>query len=442
MPTTPDAIVIGGGFAGLSAATALVEAGRSVLLLESRPRLGGRATAFRDPVTGESIDNGQHVLAGCYTETLKLLRRLGRATNLHRPSALRVPMIDEAGRSSILSLPPLPSPLHLLAGVLSWDALSVADRLSVLRFARVLRGRTAPDATLTVRAWLARYGQSPRLCRMLWEPLALATLNQSIDEAGASSFFAVISRMFGPDPDASAVLLPAVPLDELYALPAAAFLESAGATVLTNVRPRVVVSRDAAMGVQLRDELIQTKVVLSAVPWYAVADIFGEIPLALQPIAEAASRLASRPIVTVNLWFDGLGLDNPMTGLPGRDFQWVFDKQSLLGSAHSHLSLVSSAADAICARSNEELIHRAAQELSAALPRFRGAALRHASVVRERRATFSLRPGGPSRPQTETPVRGFLLAGDWIDTGLPATIESAVVSGHQAAAVALKILGT
>ena len=262
----PDAIVIGGGFAGVAAATALAEAGRSVLLLESRPRLGGRATAFRDPVTGESIDNGQHVLAGCYSETLKLLRRLGTVTRLHRPSALRVPMIDEAGRSSVLSLPPLPAPLHLLAGVLSWDALSVADRLSVLRFARVLRSRTAPDLTLTVRAWLARYGQSPRLCRMLWEPLALATLNQSIDEAGASSFFAVISRMFGPDPDASAVLLPAVPLDELYALPAAAFLESAGATVLTNVRPRVVVARDAALCVQLGDERVATKVVVSAVP--------------------------------------------------------------------------------------------------------------------------------------------------------------------------------
>jgi squalene-associated FAD-dependent desaturase len=339
-------------------------------------------------------------------------------------------------------LPPLPSPLHLIAGVLSWDALSVADRLSVLRFARVLRGRSAPDAALTVRQWLAGYGQSPRLCRMLWEPLALATLNQSIDEAGALSFFAVISRMFGPDPDASAVLLPAVPLDELYAVPAAAFLESAGATVLTNVRPRVIVSDQNTRGVQVRDDLIETKVVVSAVPWYGVADLFGEIPVALQPVTQAASLLASRPIVTVNLWFDGLALDDPMTGFPGRDFQWVFDKQALLGSAHSHLSLVSSAADAICARSNDELIHLAAQELSSALPRFHGKTPSHASVVRERRATFSLRPGGPPRPRSETAVRGFLLAGDWIDTGLPATIESAVVSGHQAAALALKILST
>ena len=141
----------------------------------------------------------------------------------------------------------------------------------------------------------------------------------------------------------------------------------------------------------------------------------------------------------MNLWFERHGLDDPMLGLPGRTFQWVFDKRSLVGGRQSHLSLVSSAADAVFSRSNEELVRMAANELSQALPRF-GAGPRHGSVVRERRATFSLRPGGPARPATETPIHGFLLAGDWIDTGLPATIESAVVSGHRAAAAALHLL--
>ena len=321
------------------------------------------------------------------------------------------------------------------------DMLTVVDRLSVLRFGRILRGCAAPDEKVTIREWLARSGQSARLCRMLWEPLALATLNQSIDEAAAKPFFVVISRMFGPEPEASAVLLPAVPLDELYALPAVRFLQSASATVLTGVRPEVVVSGGRTVGAQVRDELFETELVVSSVPWYALADLFKPIPFELQPIVQRATALASRPIVTVNMWFDHIALDDPMVGLPGRAFQWVFDKHSLVGSGQSHLSLVSSAADAIYARPNEELIQMAARELSAALPRFAGEP-RHASVVRERRATFSLRPDGPARPQTETPVRGFLLAGDWIDTGLPATIESAVVSGHRAAAIAEQILGT
>src|SRR5262245_55458016 len=128
-----DVIVIGGGFAGLSAATALVEHGVSVHLVEARPQLGGRATSFRDPATGERIDNGQHVLAGCYRETLAFLDRIGSSHLLHRPATLRVTMIDERGLRSTLALPPLPSPIHLAAGVLAWSAISIPDRLSILR---------------------------------------------------------------------------------------------------------------------------------------------------------------------------------------------------------------------------------------------------------------------------------------------------------------------
>ena len=94
--SAPDVVVIGAGFAGLAAATALAEAGAAVQVFEARPGLGGRATGYRDPVTGERIDNGQHVLAGCYTETLRFLDRIGAGSALHRPSSLRVPMIDES----------------------------------------------------------------------------------------------------------------------------------------------------------------------------------------------------------------------------------------------------------------------------------------------------------------------------------------------------------
>ena len=159
----PDVIVIGGGFAGLSAATALVENGASVHLVEARRSLGGRATSFRDPTTGERIDNGHHVLAGCYVETLTFLRRIGALDKLHWPSTLRLPMVDERGRRSALVLPPLPAPLHLIGGVLAWDALSLRERLSVLRLGSVLRGRWGVTDNLTVHQWLRRHGQPARL---------------------------------------------------------------------------------------------------------------------------------------------------------------------------------------------------------------------------------------------------------------------------------------
>jgi uncharacterized protein with NAD-binding domain and iron-sulfur cluster len=143
--------------------------------------------------------------------------------------------------------------------------------------------------------------------------------------------------------------------------------------------------------------------------------------------------MASSPIVTVNLWFDRRVLDLPFVGLPGRAMQWVFDKRLVFGGEASHLSLVSSGAAEILAETNIELVHRAHQELLDALPDVRAARLVQATVIREPRATFSLAPGQPARPSTETDVPGFLLAGDWTATGLPATIESAVRSGHRAA---------
>jgi uncharacterized protein with NAD-binding domain and iron-sulfur cluster len=151
--------------------------------------------------------------------------------------------------------------------------------------------------------------------------------------------------------------------------------------------------------------------------------------------------MQSSPIVTVNLWFDDYELQQPLVGLPGRTFQWVFARQRLVGAKQSHLSLVSSGAEAMCNAPNEQLVETARRELTDALPPLAGRTLRHALVVRERRATFSLRPGGPPRPGTITQVPGLFLAGDWIDTGLPATIESAVASGHRAAAAALAMLG-
>src|SRR5262249_28430939 len=148
---------------------------------------------------------------------------------------------------------------------------------------------------------------------------------------------------------------------------------------------------------------------------------------------ENASRMTPSPIVTVNLWLDRPVTSAAFVGLPGRTFQWVFDKGRLAGEAWTHLSLVSSGADDVVAQSNEALIELAHRELAEALPAAASASVRRASAVREKRATFSLAPGEPARPRCESPIAGLVLAGDWTDTGLPATIEGAVVSGHRAA---------
>lgn len=443
-----DAIVVGAGFAGLSAASALSEGGARVLVLEARPAAGGRATAFTDPTTGERVDNGQHVILGCYHETFRFLRRIGAEDRVRVQRELAVDVVERNGRRSRLVCPPLPPPLNLAGGVMEWDALRWRDRLSILRLreplrnARArLRGRTdrlAASPGETVRQWLERNGQSPRLVELLWEPLAVAALNQPIDRAAAEPFTRVLAQMLGPDPQDAAIAIPQAPLDELYVEPASAYLESRGSILRFNAPARIVVTGDNAVHVVVRDETLRARAVICAAPWYAWPDIFTPRPSPLGPVLDAAARTPPSPIVTVNLWFDRVLLDVPFIGLPGRTMQWVFEKRMAFGERASHLSLVSSGAEAVVARSNQELIDLAMMELGDALPEVQGADLRRATVVREKRATFSLAPGLPPRPRTRTLVPGLLLAGDWIDTGLPATIESAVVSGHRAAEAALR----
>lgn len=442
---TTDAVVIGGGVAGFSAATALAEAGARVLLLEARPGLGGRATAFTDPETGERVDNGQHILMGCYTDTLALLARVDALDRVRWQAGLALTMVDQRGHESVLRLPPMPSPFHLLGGVLAWDALNWRERLSILRVGATLGpakaghhidAETGPSQE-TVHEWLTRLGQAPRLCELFWEPLALAALNQSIDQAAASYFVGILERMFGPDPSSAALVMPVVPLDELYAEPARRWLEDRGHEVRVNAPAKVVIEGDRVTGVRVRGEHIAAPVVISTVPWHALGAVFEEVPAALAGTVANATALASLPIVTVNLWFDRPVMHESLIGLPGRAFQWVFDRRAIVGGTGSHLSMISSGAETIVAMSNEALIALALADVRAALPAARGAVLRKGLAVREKRSTFSLAPDAPARPQTETAIAGLFLAGDWIDTGLPATIESAAVSGHRAANLVL-----
>jgi squalene-associated FAD-dependent desaturase len=414
-----------------------------VLVVDARPQLGGRATAFPDRETGELVDNGQHVLFGCYRATFEFLRRIDALGNVRVQASLTVPYIDRAGRRSVLKCPPLPSPFHLLAGVLEWDAIPWRDRLAALKLSGPLRrarrellrtGTVSAEPAGTVSDWLVAHGQRDKLRTWLWDPLAVAALNQSPAVAAAGPFVRVLAEMFGPDAADSALVLPTRPLHQMYAEPARAFIEARGGEVRVNALARVVVEEGRVRGIEIRGDRIPTRQVIAAVPWFDLGRLFLPAPPAqLAAILGAASAMTSMPIVTVNLWYDRRVMEDSFVGLPGRDMQWVFDKRLAFGSDTSHLSLVSSGATRLTAMGRDELTALASREVEDALPAARGARLIRATVVREKQATFSLAPRQPSRPGTQTPVEGLLLAGDWTDTGLPGTIESAVLSGHRAA---------
>jgi len=242
----------------------------------------------------------------------------------------------------------------------------------------------------------------------------------------------------------------------MYAEPARSYIEAHRGLVRTRASAKVRVSHHAVTEVTSGSERWTAGTTIAAVPWYALPELFDAEPPALADTLTRARNTASSPIVTVNLWFDRPVIDEPFIGLPGRTMQWVFDKRSasgpreasesssaaaravtkVFGEQASHLSLVSSGASQIARRNNAELIGLAQTELLEAIPDLRAASLLRATVVREPRATFSLAPDQPSRPVTRTGVKNLFLAGDWIATGLPATIESAVRAGHWAAEAA------
>jgi zeta-carotene desaturase len=443
----PDVIVIGSGVAGLRAAVELSSMGARVLVLESKAVLGGRATAYVDPQTGERIDNGQHVLLGCYRETFQFLHALGTEEKVRLQTALDVEFIDQSAVRSRLRLPSLPPPLNLAAGLFDWSALRLSDRLAALKMTTPIRlaqqnlaarrrgersalAAASPDET--VEQWLVLNGQTARLREMLWEPLALAALNQSVRKAAAPAFAAVLADMFGPGARDSALGLPACPLDELFAEPSRTLVERRGGEVRIGSPARVHLSGGRA-SVESRGARIQAAAIVVAVPWHALPDLFTGETAPVDELRKTAAATQASPIASVNLWLDRRVLQTPFLGLPGREMQWVFDKGQMFDTGASHLAMISSGADALVSLENDDLIQLALRELRDALPETRSAKVLRTSVLKERRATFSLAPGQPTRPGTRTNLETVVLAGDWIDTGLPATIEGAVASGRLAA---------
>lgn len=449
-PCLSAVLIIGGGFAGLAAAVELAEAGREVLLLERRSFLGGRAYSFTDKVTGDTIDNGQHLMMGCYHATLRFLEKIGAMDKLKFQANPQVDFLEAVSAQSVLQAsfkcPSLPAPLHLLAGLARLGTIGWKDRLGALRVGLALKrmnGNRARLADLTVREWLDELGQSENIQRRFWDIMALATLNEAPERVSADIFARVLDQAFLHSKQDSTMVISRVGLSDLYVQDACRFIESRGGRIRLNADVgEILFDGPRAVGVMLRSgERIEADTVISAVPYFALRRMISPEVAQSAECFRHLERFHSAPIVSINLWYDRPVTDVEFAGLLDSPIEWVFNKNAINGvpGPRQHLALVISGAHDAAAKPKEALIDMATNEMNRFFPEARAQSPAHAYVVREVDATISHVAGTSHlRPAQRTSFENFFLAGDWTDTGLPATIESAVWSGQACARAVLE----
>ena len=426
--------IIGAGYAGLACAVELARKRVPVTVFERSHTLGGRARVVAKD--GWRIDNGQHILIGAYTELTRLLRLTGGSPKAlaHLPLTLHTPgqMHLQAAR--------LPAPLHLLVGLLRATGLSWADRLAMFRLMRFLkRRRFRIDPQMTVDRLLREARQTPRLSQLVWEPLCVAALNTPVAEASAQVFANVLRDSLAGGASASELLIPRVDLSELFPVPAARFLAVRRGKLRTGTAVDAV--RRVPGGFRLDGDPVNQlyeQVVVATAPHHAGALLASAGDC--ERLAAMVDALAAEPITTVYL---ALGpsqqLAYPMIGLSEGPGQWAFDRGQFGGPAGLIACVISTRGEHE-ALSREDLLLAVHRQLERELHR-RLPSPEWSQVITEKRATFACRPG-LLRPGPQTPIPGLWLAGDYLDSDYPATLESAVRSGVDTAGRVLRLFAS
>jgi squalene-associated FAD-dependent desaturase len=413
-------MIVGGGLAGLAAAAALGSLGFSVDLHEARPFLGGRATSF--PLSpsqedSERIDNCQHVLLRCCDNLLDFYRRCGVEDKIRFYDRLN--FVRPGGAVDVLAPGPLPAPLHMLGSFLRFQALPFGDRWRVMRaLGALLRERRRADLdTFTMGDWLLEKQMTPEAVDRFWRPILVSALNEEPERASALPAFQVFWQGLLASRHSYQMGVPAVPLADLYS---AALEARLGRAVRVHLRSTVE---------RLDPEGGPAEFYISAVPFERVEALVPGLGLRL-------GRFEHSPITGIHLWYDRPLTDLPHAVLLDRTLQWLFRKSD------TYLLAVVSASRSLLEKSRAEIVEMADGELREFFPQAGEAKLVRSHVVKETRATYSAVPGLESlRPKAETIHPNVFLAGDWTDTGWPATMEGAVRSGYRAAEAVARAAG-
>lgn len=432
-------VVAGAGLAGLAAAVGLVAAGKKVTLLESTQKGGGRAYSFPHSFTKSSgkqfsLDNGQHIMLGCYHQTFKFLERVNSLHLLKIQEKMEVNMTDRYRNSFRLRSGYLPYPLDLLQALLGFDHLSFKQKVSAIAFITKLRFVNPEKLKkITVAEWLRSEGQTNELFSGIWDILCTGAMNSSTDQASAEVFARILKVIFLEGKRNARIVVPGVDLSALFVERAIWYIEAGGGEVRFSEPVQAIeASAGRVRSVITRGGRIEEpEALILAMQAHSLQKIVG-IDEFIPGIGGYEMQYSS--ITSFHLHIENYTLPHDFIALIDSPVQWVF-------SHGEYISTVTSASTDWESMREEEIVALIKSELNTYLG-ITDANITSHKMIKEKRATFVC--GGENlnhRPGTVTQLKNLFLAGDWTDTGLPATIEGAIQSGHSAAekVLALKI---
>ncbi len=437
----PPVVVIGGGLAGLAAAIRIGDSDRRVVLIETRKKLGGRATSFVDPRDGATLDNCQHVLMGCCTNLLDLYERLGVTGDIDwHPTVYWANPPHEPDQ---MKPGALPAPGHFTLSFLKMRFLSTAAKRAVAR-AMWLIIRLGKEGRMrwsgrAFSVFLSETQQTQEAIEKFWEPIVVSACNAPCAGVDARYALTVFQQGFLQDSWSPVMGLSRVPLLKLYD-PAVALIESRGGSVRLGESVVALGFDGRRITSVVTDEgMVECRAVVAALPPERLAKLCSDTLVKADRRLSRLTEFGFSPIVAVHIFFDQPVMKTPHLVLPGRETHWLFDK-GRDDSGRWHVHAVISGATSWVDADEPEIVRRVVEDIAWALPSARGISPIAARAVKEKRATFACVPGiDDLRPSTKADgVRGgvdnLYLAGDWCDTGWPATMEGAVRSGYAAAA--------
>jgi len=445
-PPQPTVAIAGGGLAGLAAACALADSGFRVTLFERRPYLGGRASSYEHPGTGEIVDNCQHVLFRVCTNLVEFYRRIGVEQQIRWYDEMT--FIEPSGRASVMHASPLPAPLHTMPSFLRFPFLDATDKLAIARAMIPLTLTTQPDTGDSFAQWLQRHGQTQHAIDRFWKPILISALSEELDLISVPCAAQVVRESM-KTPAARHMGVPTIPLTELYNA-AGDYIRARGGelqfrSAVTEFQPET-----SQVCVQLAQRQQAFDYLVLALPFDGLDSILPDVPESAR-LHEMLSHFECAPITGIHLWFDRQISDLDHAVLLDRTIQWMFHKSRLQpmrsGSVSaeqvgSYVELVVSASKSLIDKSRAEIVDLAVPELREFFPAARGASLIKSTVIKEVHATYSPRPGIDAyRAATQTAWPRVFLAGDWTATGWPATMEGAVRSGYLAAEALARAAG-